>query len=63
LELTPAFHQNFKLKIDTMRGMINRQKDVAGMLRRRQKQNRPAPALPAPPRKAKPPSPKKNKSE
>jgi hypothetical protein len=51
------------LKTDAMRGTTNRQKDVAGMMRRRQKQNRPAPLLPSPPRKAKPPSLKKSKNE
>jgi hypothetical protein len=47
-----------------MRGNTNRQKDVANMLRRRQKQNRPAPPLPvAPPRKTgKPSIPKSQKT-
>jgi len=47
-----------------MRGISNRQKDVAGMLRRRQKQNRPVTHRPpAPPRKIdKSPMPKKKKS-
>jgi hypothetical protein len=36
-----------------MRGKSNRQKNVAGMLRRRQKQNYPTPQLPStPPRQA-----------
>jgi hypothetical protein len=47
-----------------MRGTSNRQKDVAKMLRRRQKQSRPAPPLPvAPLRKTgKPPIPKGQKT-
>jgi len=47
-----------------MRGNSNRQKDVANMLRRRQKQNRPAPHFPAtPPRQiGKPAIPKNKKS-